>query len=236
MTKPAAPARSTIARALLTALAFLAGVAPAMRRTAQAQIVTYDSRSVFLAAVNSPTTVTFSGQRPWDVDVQYWDGGSTKVGGLTMSSPDGNLLMQGNPTGLWGIDRGTGSLEMLVTGNRTGELTFSFGALERAFALDFGSYTGQSDVFTYVLSNGQSGTFRNARTNELSFFGFTSDVPFTSVTLRVADVATAYDNITYGSSLVAPVTATPEPSTWMMLATGLVGLGVFARRRSAHRE
>jgi hypothetical protein len=223
-------ARSTTIALALTALA-LAALAPAAR-TADAQIVTYDSRSIFLAAVNTPTTVTFSGQRPWDYDVQYWNGGSAAVGGgLTMSSPDGNLLMQGNPTGLWGIDRGTGSLEMLVTGNRTGELTFSFGAWERAFALDFGSYTGQSDVFTYVLSNGQTGTFRNARSPQLSFFGFTSETPFTSVTLRVADVATAYDNVTYGSSLTAPVTATPEPSTWVMLATGLVGLGVFARRR-----
>jgi hypothetical protein len=230
MTKPARS--TTIALALTTLI--LAGLGPAAR-AAQAQIVTYDSRAIFLSAVNTPTTVTFSGQRPWDYDVQYWNGGSANVGGgLTMSSPDGNLLMQGNPTGLWGIDRGTGSLEMLVAGNRQGgELTFSFGGWERAFALDFGSYTGQSDVFTYVLSNGQTGTFRNARTQQLSFFGFTSETPFTSVTLRVADVATAYDNVTYGSSFTAPVTATPEPSTWVMLATGLVGLGVFARRRSA---
>src|SRR5262249_18102617 len=120
---------------------------------------------------------------------------------------------------------------MLLSANNQAELTFSFGALERAFALDFGSYTGRSDLFTYVLSNGQTGSFRTTNGNQLASFGLTSATPFTSVTLRVADAATAYDNITYASSLTAPVTATPEPATWMMLGTGLVGVGVIARRR-----
>jgi hypothetical protein len=223
-----------IARSTTIALALTALLAAPSARVAHAQVVTYNTRTIFLSAVAAPTTVNFSGQSAGDYDVQYWDGGSTTVNGLTMSSPDGNLLARGNPTGLWGLDRGTGALETLVTGNHQAQLTFSFGALERAFALDFGSYTGQSDVFTYVLSNGQTGTFHNTNANQLSFFGLTSATPFSSVTLRVADAATAYDNITYSSALVSgPVTATPEPGTWVMLATGFVGVGVFARKRKA---
>ena len=168
--------------------------------------------------------------------MQYWNGGSVAVAnGVTVSSPAGNLLMAANPTGVYGADRGTGGLEVLLpTTSSTAQMTFSFSSLEKAFAFDFGSYTGQSDVFSYVLSNGQSGTFRNNNTTALTFFGLTSTTAFNSVTLRVADAATAYDNLTYAPSLAvtnAPVTATPEPGTWAMMATGLVGIGVFAQRR-----
>src|SRR5689334_3505694 len=131
-----------------TTIALVLTMALASARTAAAQVLTYDTRSIFLAAVSGATTVNFAGQPAGDYDVQYWDGGSTTVAGLTMKSPDGNLLVRGNPTGLWGVDRGTGSLEMLVSANHQAELTFSFGGWERAFGLDFGSYTGRSDVFT----------------------------------------------------------------------------------------
>jgi hypothetical protein len=216
-----------IVRATRIALALVALAAvPAV--TAQAQITTYDSRSVFLSAISSPTTVTFSGER---LDVEYWNGGSTNVGGITLSSPSGNMLLSGDPSGIWGIDRGTGGLEALVSANHVAELTIGFNSLQRAFAFDFGSYTGQSDAFAYVLSNGQSGVFHNANPWQLAFFGLTSASPFTSVTLRVADAVTAYDNITYSGSLTSgPVTATPEPATWFMLATGLVGVALFARK------
>ncbi|MDO4569870.1 MAG: PEPxxWA-CTERM sorting domain-containing protein [Planctomycetia bacterium] len=33
---------------------------------------------------------------------------------------------------------------------------------------------------------------------------------------------------------IATVDSVPEPSTWAMMLIGLVGLGLYARRKSAH--
>src|ERR1700749_1701655 len=70
------PEMLKFARSTKIALALTAVAAAMPARTVQAQVVTYNTRSIFLSAISTPTTLSFSGQPAGDYDIQYLNGGS----------------------------------------------------------------------------------------------------------------------------------------------------------------
>jgi hypothetical protein len=64
-------------------------------------------------------------------------------------------------------------------------------------------------------------------TGALDFIGFTSSTPITSITIDWPGYPNfgALDNVSYGTAV------TPEPSTFVFLGTGLLGLAGAAHRK-----
>ncbi len=81
-----------------------------------------------------------------------------------------------------------------------------------------------SDGFTTTLDSSTSIT----QTGTLDYVGFTSTTPLTSITLDMPNTGNnaALDNFTFGTAAV-----TPEPSTFVLMLTGVAGVAGAARRK-----
>jgi hypothetical protein len=118
-------------------------------------------------------------------------------------------------------------------------LTLTFDRALTGFGGDFaglGTCCGNSPFplgtlrFTFYSGATQIGTAQATVTAANSFFGAVTTFQFDRVELR-ANQGDAFtiDNLAVGANPV--VTATPEPGTWALLATGLAGVAGAARRR-----
>jgi PEP-CTERM motif len=116
------------------------------------------------------------------------------------------------------------------TGDMT--LTITLPTAVTAFGLDFSALFADTTA-SFTLSNGFTTTVVNdfdPDTNILGtqFLGFLSTTPFTTITLSVPeDASWVVEDVTTGTA-----SSVPEPSTWVMLLAGFLGLGLVARRRA----
>lgn len=98
----------------------------------------------------------------------------------------------------------------------------------------FGAFLpGQSIILTAVSAGGTQ-TFTLTNTTTTGFFGILASSAWTSLTVdsvQPTDGASwvAVNDFRVGQA--APVGVIPEPSTYALMATGLIGLAGFARRR-----
>lgn len=67
-----------------------------------------------------------------------------------------------------------------------------------------------------------------SRWSQTCFYGLVSEQPFTSVTFTMFESSGAYRTFTLRD---IQIVSTPEPSTWVLTATGLLSLGGVAARR-----
>ena len=203
--------------------------------------ITYTSLADFLAASKDLTTIDFEGLAPPGTPFGYSVGASgpldTSNSGVTFSMTD--------PPGNWGPSSfavtpyPTKTVCSIIRGDnplQTLSITFP-GAGVTAIALNYGALGGGGKIFTFTLSNGF--TFRpgavafDPSLPNYGFIGFTSDTPFTSITLSDGgslispSINMDLDNVRFGSTACVP-----EPGLLTLLGLGVLPLGLMRSRRT----
>jgi hypothetical protein len=217
----------------IVALGLVAAVAlPAWSQTS------YDSRAVFSTALASSQTVDFETFRTGP-QTELDPGNPVTVGDATFSTITGQRLAmiqrtasQGEADG-FGYNRGSVILNV-QTGNGGADLLIAFASPINALGLDIANYFNLPLQFSFVLSNGLSFSTLDVAESGLQFFGFTTPTTFNSVRITPNGSFPIYDNVQFGLA-GAPIT-TPEPVSFILLATGLIGIGGAAFRRGRRPE
>jgi hypothetical protein len=204
-------------------------------RTASATTISYTSLAAFQAAATGLATIDFSGIAPAGSFAVV--NGNT-ISGVTFSTPD-NLTVTDPGYGA-GYNYGTGATLTSYDFNGSVYLhappvTMTLGGATALGFLAADDQSGTTDpgTFTVLLSSGDS--FTLSANSSLNFYGFTSTVPITSLTLTnnaAASLVTSIDNVTFGRAVAtAPV---PEPASLLLFGTGLAT--AVARRRFNKRK
>ena len=224
---PRPAARRQSSRGTLAAtVAVAVGVTAAVTGTARAAAV-YSTRSAFGSAVR-PGSYTESFDSLGDSDLGT-PSRTFSAGGFSFTASTGAALPDDND--LFGADGATAT-DFLLSTTIPSNLTFTFPsgnvtAVGGDFSLTDTSFHAAADTFQLTLSDGTTVT-RTSGGGNTPFFGFTSFVPITSLTLAVPADATpnlyfaTVNNFTVG-------TAVPEPTSLALAAIG--GAGVLGRRR-----
>jgi len=214
-------------------LFFSAALAGTLISVASAQVVRYDTRAAYDAAVTGSTIVDFNSVA--DPSGTMYPSGLTLAGatfsginGATAEIVDASLL---------GV---SGEGLLLYTNNgqfNTDSLRIDLPANTFSFGIDFkGAGSFATEPYTLTLFSGATnlGTFPTAATSNsaYSFIGFSSLTdPITAVQIQVTGAIGApepvIDNVTFS-------TAVPEPATWLSILSGgafLVAWQSFRRKR-----
>ncbi|MCU0633565.1 MAG: PEP-CTERM sorting domain-containing protein [Gemmatimonadaceae bacterium] len=193
----------------------------------QAQITVHTTLASWLAAVTAPGVDTYD---DLDVDEGFYDtplARTAGVHGYELSSPNGFVPVGVEPD-VWM------SQFFYLDG-----LTFSaFSSGVRGIGGNFFPTLENGSVSTGNLQvTLTSGAFTSTQTltnpTASTFLGFTSTVALTSLTVSVVQPSqttgpfATVNNLRLG----AAQTVIPEPSTYALLATGLVAHGMISRRR-----
>ena len=213
---------------LSATLLSLALVAPAVAHADTA----FTTQASYNAAAGSQTTITFNGLSGGSFVQQPQ---TFTLSGATFANTTGSSIYIVSPSGFYGSSYAGG--DFLTIDYAVDTLTISFPSA-KSFAFNFGGIFGGatipvllSDGFTYTASGADSIT----GTNALDFIGFTSTTAITSATLFLPDSPNynALDNISFGATTTA---TTPEPGSFALLATGMLGVAGAARRKLAQRR
>jgi hypothetical protein len=190
----------------------------------------YSNQSDFMAATSATTVITFDGIAPANSFINYPTG--VTLSGVTFTANNASLFIV--DPGFYSAPYPSGFLtdDYSVTDIVTATLPSV-----TAVGFDFGGLAGPTGPFTLILSDGFSTIVSNDSSilgGSLGFVGITSSTPLTSIQILMPDVPNynAIDNFTFGTAGTSPV---PEPGTFGLMATGLIGAVGVLRRRLALR-
>ena len=192
-------------------------------------IATYTDRTAFNTGVTNTTLVNFEAQNGNTYGGTAYASGLT-VWDVTFTAPNNYLSVVGSSYyATYGVN--SDYLFNSVAGAITA--TFDSGVYSLGFDFGISSYSTPSPV-TVTLGTGDvfnlTGPFMAGTYNTYDFFGFTSDVDFTSVTFADPRNRLMLDNFTYSATGGQGDLPVPEPSTFLLLGGGLLGLGWYGRK------
>jgi hypothetical protein len=206
------------------------------------------ARAAFLANLVGVGTETFEG----------FVGDGTEPAPLTLTFPGaGTATLNGDGLVL-DLDTLLGSTTLTLTGEypisgsnywSSSDFSITFGTPVAAFGFfgtDIGDVGGQLSItldgaIDFVLDVPHTIT-GNTGGNVLYFGVIDTDNPFTSITFASSTGADSFgfDDMTIGSLAQVvtrppqpPAPEIPEPSTWLLVGTGLVGFAAYRRRRKS---
>lgn len=220
----------------LTAAAF--GVV-AFGLSAGAHAATYTDRASFNAAVSGQTTVTFEGLVPAAVDIKDY-GTSASIGGVVFNNSVDVTAFAMDPLLAAGTAYGSDFLGWDTSppfdgGTHVLTLTFANGPVT-AFGFDFMEFRGHASNYTVEVGGLSFAATSGGPAS--SFFGYTSNTAFSSITFTQTPVDDQHfdfysmDNVSYVPQRLAGVdTAVPEPQSWALMLLGFGGLGAALRQR-----
>lgn len=197
---------------------------------AQAAVTTYSSQAAFLTEVGaSTTTLDFEAQNPNGPTGHIDPGSPFTIGAVTFAQPENRLWIFGkdfyNTTGLT-------SSYLNQNSNAPSGINVTFVNPVYGVGMNFGivdKWNSTSLAVTYTLSTGEvintSAPLLTGTGNAMAYFGFTSDVAFSSFNINAPSQGVALDNLTFAS-------AVPEPESCAMLLAGLGLMGFMTRRKS----
>lgn len=213
-------------RALLKGAVFTM-LALGIAGTAEAALTAYSSRPVFEA---QGTIVYNYGFEDFTGSPFYVPGDPWTTNGVTYST--GSNLIVG-PTG------GYGNSTNVFANNFWTPLPATINSPFGLFGLDL-AVLGNNSLLDFTITTNLASYIYNGLTvpngpNGMTFFGFQADPGeyFTSFYLSSqlgTGSAPAIDNVTLGNPGSVP---TPEPSTLLLLGSGLAGLAYYRRKKKA---
>lgn len=197
--------------------------------SARAQFTPFTDFAAFLAATTGIQTDTFDGMDP-----NFSDATTTRSAGPIHYTVTG-------PNGLYVVAPGS---TMSLTTNGTDTLSFTgFAPSIRViggffFGTDFDGLTRPSTTLTFwVWDTADSATFQTSASTLTNFFGIVSTLPITSFAVSAEQPASgtnfAYatvDNLVLATDPL-PTNVVPEPSTYLLTVSGVLGLLLSRRRR-----
>jgi hypothetical protein len=190
--------------------------------SASAAITTYTSRASFNAAVGSTTTQNFNSYlsdtsfRTAVVDVGDFSLSATG------SPTTGYDLIDVNPDVGTDVD-GTTNVRAATSNSPLTTVVFTFNSPITAFGADFRDLNNDA-IRTQLLAAGDNVVPPIGGNIGLSFFGFTSSVPFSTVVFAPVTLDVyGIDNVSYAN--------VPEPSTFLIATIGICAPALIVRRQ-----
>ena len=218
-------------RTMLCATCVLAAVLMAMASTGRAELITDGSFEVGPTGYASAApSISSIGDGAWQTT--YFAG---VTGAYSGSSPFGNngIIPDGNQVAFVEGIYYPSSISQAVSGLTPGTqylVSFSDNATTAPWAEPtLGVYIDGTQEFTQVVAPVEaSGSFTQPYHLESFTFTATSDTQ----TLKFQVAASGSDNVALiDNVLMTPVSSVPEPGTLALLASGIMGLSVYAWRK-----
>jgi PEP-CTERM motif len=191
----------------------------------EASPITFNDRVAWQTAVGMPvSTINFEGIAP--------AGGTSVFADLVLSGVDFGAATVADP-GLGNFISAWGTGAMLFGYGIFAPKTVAFSTPVSAFGFNYGATACivvapcQSGSVSLTLSSGDTVFGSGGPLPPMQFIGVISSQPLTSITLQITPSIQVLDNFSFASA----ASQVPEPASFVLLATGLVGVGARLRRR-----